>query len=522
MVKVKQGVVSIPKLDGNLKTYFENQWNPIWVFDVENKKGVWCNTASLKPWGKKSLREFQSIDFTDASRGTMDSLNSVLSEVGRRSEIIKPWTLYPNGKKPCSCILRLSGIDIDGDLCLLANAEMDVDAKDGVSNHEELDREQLKQQLHRKGKNRKQGNVLYENYRKLAFEVLKYGPVMVSVVNEHGHLQYQNIAAENYFKSILANYKTQDSNAEDKTNILYVILQGADKQGVEYAKMKEGILLDTMYHQHLRVPPFTTDIENYHHVLVNRQLDPISGQPVYVLFQLDSTPMLHGIQQQFAQKSNNVMEERMYYVDKVQAHFQPRLASLQNLCASFKKLQRTSTDMMREFYSTLPQSVSLFERVLELSTMTPWSNFTWRYIQLDPLLSKLVFRYQPREKDVCLTTNIDSSMPLILADIALLERILEILIRNAIRHTKRGTITIKAVSHIVDNAGCVVLSVIDEGDGISIETQESISANAPHHIGLGKVQKMVEQHGGSVFIISNEANGTTVTFSLPYRHDMLL
>ncbi len=107
------------------------------------------------------------------------------------------------------------------------------------------------------------------------------------------------------------------------------------------------------------------------------------------------------------------------------------------------------------------------------------------------------------------------------ADAALLRRIFQNLIANAIRYTPRGTVTIGA--RVLGAGGGVECSVRDDGAGIPDElvarvfdkgeTDPEIEGGAG--LGLAIVKTFIEAHGGTVAVESRVGAGTTFRFSLP-------
>jgi signal transduction histidine kinase/ActR/RegA family two-component response regulator len=115
-------------------------------------------------------------------------------------------------------------------------------------------------------------------------------------------------------------------------------------------------------------------------------------------------------------------------------------------------------------------------------------------------------------------------LPLILADAGKVKRILYNLVSNAIKFTHEGgRVIIQA--KVVD--GMVEVSVSDTGIGISAEDQKKIftefqqleSAHSRKYegtgVGLALSRKLVEMHGGQIWVESELGRGSKFTFSLP-------
>ena len=107
------------------------------------------------------------------------------------------------------------------------------------------------------------------------------------------------------------------------------------------------------------------------------------------------------------------------------------------------------------------------------------------------------------------------------ADAALLRRILQNLIANAIRHTPRGKVVIGARASAKGDA--VECWVADNGTGIPADLLETIFDKGETHsegvgaagLGLAIVKTFTEGHGGEVSAESEAGKGSTFRFSLP-------
>jgi len=132
------------------------------------------------------------------------------------------------------------------------------------------------------------------------------------------------------------------------------------------------------------------------------------------------------------------------------------------------------------------------------------------------------FALAAAEAGVDLASEAAPGLPLVDADLGLIERVLDNLIDNALRHTPAGgavRITIEAVGNDVR------VRVADTGAGID-------AADLPHvfdrhwrgsasrrargaGLGLAIARRIVELHGTTIEVESEPARGTCFTFSLP-------
>ena len=133
-----------------------------------------------------------------------------------------------------------------------------------------------------------------------------------------------------------------------------------------------------------------------------------------------------------------------------------------------------------------------------------------------------------QERGVRLETRFASGAPpFVRADIGLIERALENLIENALRHTPRGGLVTVGFEK---REGHVAVQVEDDGSGIAAEDLPRIfdrsfraapsvdNENATGAgLGLAITKRIVELHGGAIEVQSEIGRGTTFTFMLPMK-----
>ncbi|HLF08506.1 MAG TPA: HAMP domain-containing sensor histidine kinase [Dehalococcoidia bacterium] len=121
------------------------------------------------------------------------------------------------------------------------------------------------------------------------------------------------------------------------------------------------------------------------------------------------------------------------------------------------------------------------------------------------------------EKGQRLVVDVDEEVTHIRADRTKLKRVLANLLDYAVRQTPRlDTVTLRAMP-VQDEC---VIAVLDGGGGItSSELQRLFSpplgVAGAAGTGLPQVKRMVEQHGGRVWVESHKDSGTTVFVSFP-------
>jgi len=146
-------------------------------------------------------------------------------------------------------------------------------------------------------------------------------------------------------------------------------------------------------------------------------------------------------------------------------------------------------------------------------------------VDLAALASKCLDTCRPAatEKDVSLEL-VDGTRPIIRGDARRLAQVVDNLISNAVKFTGAGG----AVTVSVERSGASVeLVVVDTGVGIPAEEQGQVfsrffrASTATRHaipgtgLGLAISRALVEQHGGTIRLESEEGSGTRVTVALP-------
>jgi len=129
------------------------------------------------------------------------------------------------------------------------------------------------------------------------------------------------------------------------------------------------------------------------------------------------------------------------------------------------------------------------------------------------------FELRAQQNGVTLEAGVRPDLPLVRGDIALMERVLENLIENAIRHTPAGGSV--SVS-LVPDEGRFAVRVADTGRGISEEHLPHIfdrfyrasDTKGGAGLGLAIAKRILELHGTTLAAESEVDRGTTFTFAL--------
>jgi signal transduction histidine kinase len=144
-------------------------------------------------------------------------------------------------------------------------------------------------------------------------------------------------------------------------------------------------------------------------------------------------------------------------------------------------------------------------------------------VQLDELVSTLVSRLQSLIGERSLTVDVGHADP-VRADPVLLDRVLENLLANAVKHTPAGT---PVRISTAQEDGAVVVTVADGGPGIPSEVlsrlgQRFVRGGDPNSrprggtgLGLALVREILALHGSSLEVWSEPGRGSRFSFRLP-------
>jgi signal transduction histidine kinase len=186
--------------------------------------------------------------------------------------------------------------------------------------------------------------------------------------------------------------------------------------------------------------------------------------------------------------------------------------------------RRQYLEITRKHSKRLEQLISdLFElSKLEAAAITP----QLEQFSLAELLQDVTqeFVLQADRKQIALRIEGEPGNSIVRADISLVQRVLENLLRNAIHHTPQGgSVTVR----IDPRPDCVEVSVADTGCGIAEEDLDRVFdrfyrseenhklADDSAGLGLAIVQKILDLHGSRITVSSKLNAGTTFAFNLP-------
>jgi len=145
---------------------------------------------------------------------------------------------------------------------------------------------------------------------------------------------------------------------------------------------------------------------------------------------------------------------------------------------------------------------------------------------LPELVQDVVHKFELRagQREVILQADYDADLPFVVGDIALIERVLDNLIENALRHTPAGGMVTVAVQPVGE---ALAVQVIDTGSGIPAEDlpyifdrfyqSDKMRTRGGAGLGLAIARRIVELHGRTIRAASSRGSGTTFAFDLPVQ-----
>lgn len=276
-----------------------------------------------------------------------------------------------------------------------------------------------------------------------------------------------------------------------------------------------------------------TQVRNYREITLDPQLEHTNAEPKDEVDELSAA--IHAMSQRIDQQIQALEDSdktRRELIANVSHDLRTPLASMQGYLETLLLKSGTLDEQQQQHYLRIAHKHSrrlndLVRELFELSKLE--SNSTEP--KLEPFsLMELVqdtmqdFELKAAQRNVTLNAVCEDNSLVVVADIAMIHRVLDNLLENAIRHTPRG--------------GEVTLGISSDNDGARIEVKDSgqgISAHDIPHIfdrfyrpedntafegertglGLAIVKRIVELHRSRVDVFSAPNQGTAFVFWLP-------
>ncbi len=171
--------------------------------------------------------------------------------------------------------------------------------------------------------------------------------------------------------------------------------------------------------------------------------------------------------------------------------------------------------------------INIIRDLLFLSEIEEEKKLQMEKVDLGKMMEKIVPLFKPRltSKNLSLTLEVDSHLPLIKGDPFKLEQVFINLLDNAVKYTERGGITVNIKK--IENEDKICIKIQDTGIGIPGEHLSRIferfyvvdksrsRSSGGTGLGLSIVKHIVLMHNGSINVKSMVGSGTTFTIFLP-------
>jgi chemotaxis family two-component system sensor kinase Cph1 len=191
--------------------------------------------------------------------------------------------------------------------------------------------------------------------------------------------------------------------------------------------------------------------------------------------------------------------------------------------------KRLKADEKRKYLRTIDEAtdrlVELISQLLDLSRLDAGKMvIDKKYTNLDKLLRDVIGEARVRSSRHRLKLDLSENLPWLNIDPKRIRQVIDNLIDNAAKYSEADTEIIIAARR---NAGDILISITDQGIGIPqqdiprlfgymFRSAKSRVLGIPGAgLGLSICKRLVEAHGGSIWIESKEGKGTRCFFTLP-------
>jgi two-component system phosphate regulon sensor histidine kinase PhoR len=189
--------------------------------------------------------------------------------------------------------------------------------------------------------------------------------------------------------------------------------------------------------------------------------------------------------------------------------------------------KKTAQDFLTRIDSEVDRLTQLVAELTELSRIeTGKAELKKEAVDLNQLVDEVIAQLSPQaeRQKLSISREFAADLPAVPADKDRVRQVIANLVHNAIKFTPAGgriTITSRALE------GSVIVDIADSGIGIPKEELPRVferfykgdKARAGEGTGMGLAiaKHVIEAHGGSIWVRSEEGKGSTFSFSLPLQ-----
>ncbi len=317
----------------------------------------------------------------------------------------------------------------------------------------------------------------------------------VIMIDSEANISLANRAAENLFDSKEAKDKRLIEVVRDHEvdELLKLCLRTARMQAVQYESS-----ISRRYLRAIAVP--------------------IAQNAVLFLFQ-DLTEL------------KNLQTTRRELIGNISHEFRTPLAGIKAMVETLRDGavddKEAATDFLGRIDSEMDRLTQLVAELTELSRIeTGKAELNREPVNLNHLAEEVISRLssQADRQNLSVSGNFAPDLPSVPADKDRVRQVITNLLHNAIKFTRPGGKIMITTGTLPDS---VVVNVVDTGIGIPKQDLARIferfykgdKARAGEGTGMGLAiaKHVVEAHGGSIWVNSEEGKGSTFSFSLPLR-----
>jgi len=229
----------------------------------------------------------------------------------------------------------------------------------------------------------------------------------------------------------------------------------------------------------------------------------------------------------------NLQTMRREFVGNVSHELRSPLAAIKAIVETLEDGAIDDKEKARDFLTRVHGEVDrMTQMVAELTELsrieTGRAEVKREPVNFNLLIEEVVARLKPQaeRQEVALSTELHPDLPAVRADRERMQQVVTNLVHNAIKFTPPGG---KTVVSAVPNADSVVVSVADTGIGIAREhlprvferffKADKARSGGGTGLGLAIAKHVVQAHGGTIWVKSQEGKGSTFSFRLPLNSE---
>jgi two-component system phosphate regulon sensor histidine kinase PhoR len=227
----------------------------------------------------------------------------------------------------------------------------------------------------------------------------------------------------------------------------------------------------------------------------------------------------------------NLQTTRRELIGNISHEFRTPLAGIKAMVETLGGGAIDDKEAARDFLARIDSEVDrLTQLVAELTELsrieTGKAELRKEPLDLNQLIEEVITRLSPQaeRQKIAISQDFTADLPSIPADKDRVRQVIANLIHNAIKFTPPGG-RITVTSRVLEDS--VVVNIADTGIGIPREDLgrvferfykgDKARTREGTGMGLAIAKHVVEAHGGSIWVRSQEGNGSTFSFSLPFQ-----